>query len=604
MTKERRKGPAVLCLTLAAAFGLAAFAPSGQGGFPSAPRATARAAQDAPPPRERIPTFVSSWRLDEATGTTARDGWGTNHGTHAAGVAPGASGLVTAGLSADYDGAAGRTVVNSSASLNVAAALSLEAWVRPDTLPSSSATARTVIRKDGQYMLRILSSGAVVFRLWIGGVAREAVTPAGAVAAGGTYHLFASYDGAAQAVYVNGTVRVTRAQAGAVGTTANPLLLGASSSGGVYDFFDGRLDDVVLYGSAAGPVWVADRYNAGLCRPPFGAFDVGNWPSACWRPYADGSPFNQRLPPNPQLHPNSAQIVATVNGWLDPNGRTGPNDMYAGAAGTVHDYAHPVYYSRTTDPVYRIHCTKPWGTCEVEGKAINIPAAANPAAGGDGHMAVVDQRGGWEYDFWQVEPKSGWADGVINISWGGMTRIGTEDSTGLDSMATAAHFGLLAGVIRGAELEAGRINHALFIFVKCASNVPVYPSNPSAKATKCADPTYAPAEGQRLQLNMTDAEIDALAVPPWKKTILRAMAQYGMYVGDTGGSTWAPMFESGSSYTSFGYADPTVTFAQNHQGEGGITLWQGRYWFDLRTGVPWSRLRVIAPCVTQNNCTP
>jgi hypothetical protein len=222
-------------------------------------------------------------------------------------------------------------------------------------------------------------------------------------------------------------------------------------------------------------------------------------------------------------------------------------------------------------------------------------------------MAVVDQQGGWEYDFWKVQSKPA-GGGTLTIAWGGRTRIGTPDSDGLNSDATAAHFGLLAGIIRAQELEAGEITHALVIFVKCTNNVPMYPA--TGKAAPCADTTNAPAEGQRLQLNMTDAEIGALGEPAWKKTVLRAMARYGMYVMDTGGATWSPMFESGSSYTSFNYSDPMVTFARNHQAEGGIILSNNFYWFDLRNtfdasgAQAWQRLRVIAPpCDYKlNNC--
>src|SRR5437870_3354908 len=75
------------------------------------------------------------------------------------------------------------------------------------------------------------------------------------------------------------------------------------------------------------------------------------------------------------------------------------------------------------------------------------------------------------------------------------------------------------------------------------------------------------------------------------------MAHYGLYVCDTGGSPWDLEFESGRSYTSFGYADPLVSYAQKHLGEGGITAWNNKayYSFDIRSGVPWDRLRVIAP---------
>jgi hypothetical protein len=110
--------------------------------------------------------------------------------------------------------------------------------------------------------------------------------------------------------------------------------------------------------------------------------------------------------------------------------------------------------------------------------------------------------------------------------------------------------------------------------------------------------------GARFQLAMTPDEIDALSVPAWKKTILRAMATYGMYVGDTGGGSWGIQMESGSTFTSFGVPDPLVAFAQANgwipwQTVSGETVWVGR----LNADVDWGRyLRVIAPCVTRQTC--
>ncbi len=98
---------------------------------------------------------------------------------------------------------------------------------------------------------------------------------------------------------------------------------------------------------------------------------------------------------------------------------------------------------------------------------------------------------------------------------------------------------------------------------------------------------------------MSDAEIDALAVPAWKKTIFRAMARYGMIMGDTGSGSFAIQAESGSTYTSFGYEDRLVTFARSV----GAPLYNGRYVFNLRDGVDYAdRLRVIDPCVSQRAC--
>ena len=110
--------------------------------------------------------------------------------------------------------------------------------------------------------------------------------------------------------------------------------------------------------------------------------------------------------------------------------------------------------------------------------------------------------------------------------------------------------------------------------------------------------------GARFQLAMCQREIRTLSAPPWKKTILRAMARYGMYFGDTGGGRWGIQFESGSTYTSFGYPDRLVAYAVR----AGVPRWRApsgalHHVFDLAPGVDWERrLRVIHPCVSRGGC--
>jgi hypothetical protein len=132
----------------------------------------------------------------------------------------------------------------------------------------------------------------------------------------------------------------------------------------------------------------------------------------------------------------------------------------------------------------------------------------------------------------------------------------------------------------------------------------VYPAEKS-DGGKDASQGYPPM-GTRFQLAMTDSQIDALAVPDWKKAILRALKNYGGYLGDSTSSPWTVMsFESGSTYTSFGYEDPMVTFAKTHGLPSYYDSSVGRtiYYYDLRSAVDWSRyLRVVDPCVTQGTC--
>ncbi|MFI5123654.1 MAG: hypothetical protein ACHQJ5_12235, partial [Vicinamibacteria bacterium] len=320
-------------------------------------------------------------------------------------------------------------------------------------------------------------------------------------------------------------------------------------------------------------------------------FSDANPPGACWRPYSDSSPFNTAVATG-SLAPNSAAIVSRVVGF-NP---AGPDKVAGGVADTPEDWSHPIYFSQPSDPIFTVHCAEPWGTCAVEGMRVAIPDAARAAGGGDAHLSVIDQASGWEYDFWSVrsKPKGG---GVLEIGWGGRTRI---DADGLDSPATAAHFGLAAGVIRPAELAAGEINHALFMGVRCTNGTSVYPAGPDS-GRSCSElglsNQNAPAMGQHLFLNMTDAEIAAQQVPEWQKTILTAMADYGMYVGDTGGGGWSLGFESGSSYTSFGYPDPWLAVAK----QLGIGTWHDPGLnrdvaiFDFRGAADWAqRLRVAA----------
>ncbi|HYV15732.1 MAG TPA: hypothetical protein VE972_06905, partial [Conexibacter sp.] len=267
-------------------------------------------------------------------------------------------------------------------------------------------------------------------------------------------------------------------------------------------------------------------------------FGAGAWPAADWRPYASSSPFNQPIPANPTVHPRSAQIVRTILSWEEVA------SLKAGAAGSSSDYGHPTYWAQPNDPIYTLKSS--YASPAIDGRRIAVPSEAQPAGGGDGHMTIVEPDG-WEYDLWQAQSKPA-GGGTLRFGLGGRTRI---DGSGLKSAGTASNFGNLAGVIRAQELAAGHIDHALFVVLKCTSGDTsfgygtnpgpddqaafVYPASHGGGACSSADDASTPPMGARLQLAMSDAQIAALNVPAWKKTILTALAHYGGYVGDTGG---------------------------------------------------------------------
>jgi hypothetical protein len=324
------------------------------------------------------------------------------------------------------------------------------------------------------------------------------------------------------------------------------------------------------------------------CGPTRGPFRPGRWPGGCWRPYGRTSPFNQPLPAHPRVAARSTAIVRRILGFGLPQ------NLVIGTAGAPDDFGHPVYYARRSDPRFTLRCLGRFGRCPLDGRRVRIPAKARPATGSDAHMAVIDQQTGAEYDLYEVTSQH---DGVVSFTFGGSTSIA---GTGLGAGATASGFGLLAGTIRAAELERGVINHALFMTALCDSGRAVPPAIKSGRpCSAIGRPNRdAPPMGTRLQLAVDRRTIEALPVPWWTRAILRAMRRYGVFLGDTGGSSWGLQLESGATYTSFGYPDPLVTFARRV----GLPRHDDRHVLALSHAVDWRRLRVIAPCVTLRRC--
>jgi hypothetical protein len=334
----------------------------------------------------------------------------------------------------------------------------------------------------------------------------------------------------------------------------------------------------------------------------FDCFDLaelapGERPPACWRPFADASPFNRPLPAAPLLDARSDRIIAFMARY------GAPDNLAANSGGSATDFAHANYFADGDDPVYEIHCTNDWGTCEPEGRRFRIPAAALPAGYESGdpeldHHLSVAQPDGTTLDLWRAERPSG-SGGTLDAAWGGLSRI---DGDGLGSNATAAQFGGFAGAIRPEELAAGRIDHALFAVVPCTAGY-VYPA--AATAAGC-DSGDAPPNGARLQLAMTADEIAALAVPRWKQTVLTALARYGMIVGDTGGNgAFGLQFESGAVDRAYGRRERIDRYAAAARLPTNFNDATGREErvFDLAGGVDWEgRLRVVHPCVSAGTC--
>lgn len=345
------------------------------------------------------------------------------------------------------------------------------------------------------------------------------------------------------------------------------------------------------------------------CSQQFGSFSAGKPPPACWRPYGSGSPLNKAIPPGAQVAADSRTILHHMLHFGYRFEADRGNYIFQTPGRT------PVYWSRASDPVVTVHCTGYWGpnTCQgangisIDGLQIHLPSGAQPEHQWDGHMIVVDQAAGTEYDF----ERASWTGSSDLTVWSGSEiPISGRTATGLGGEATAANLGLLGGIVRAGELRAGVINHALAVSVPCTTGY-VWPATgpwgePCRKIGQ-SDPSLrssAPQMGTLLQLHMTDREIAAIGAPPWQQAIMTAMAHYGMYVNDTNGgsdnSTLELEKEGDESFTSFGMAPRMANLV--HQ-LGGVYYPSGTgQWVVGGVPIDVSRLRVIDPCVAQGGC--
>jgi hypothetical protein len=205
---------------------------------------------------------VSHWRLGDASGTTAADQRNTNPGSYVNGPVLGAASLLgtdTVDKAVRFDGTNDHVRIPNSASLNLSTPFSLEAWIKPVTLPSAGAFA-SILTKAESYSLQF-NGPRLEFTIMQLGVRQRLQAPVGAVVAGQTYHVVGTFDGTTRRLYLNGAEVASSPLAGGASSSANNVFLG--SWNGFKEFFSGTVDEAAVYNSALSAARVTAHYNAG-----------------------------------------------------------------------------------------------------------------------------------------------------------------------------------------------------------------------------------------------------------------------------------------------------------------------------------------------------
>lgn len=293
-------------------------------------------------------------------------------------------------------------------------------------------------------------------------------------------------------------------------------------------------------------------------------------------PFISTGFINQRVPTNPTVLGNSAAMVSYLGN---------PQDLW-----TDGGYDHPVYFALTTDPVLEVVVNK-YGTNLTKTK-IKVPTVAKPSPNTDKHITIV-QPNGECFDFWET---TSIGNGKIVSEGGGKGSFETGTGVCTYGGATASGFNNAAGVIRPEELAGGLIPHGLFCAVSTTrSGGHLAPATGSDGTNSNVN---APYQGQRFYLAYTDEQLAGIK-PKWKRTIWTAIAHYGLWVGDSGGSGFTLKLWGPQSTTSYNLPNMFNEYLKTVTGEGGIVIetgggGQSYTMTKLAEGVDLTKLRAIS----------
>lgn len=207
---------------------------------------------------------LAYWRQDDASGTTMTDAitGGTHNGTYSGTVTLNQTGLLVGDSNPCADFGGGSALVTSGTWMD-GSAVTVEAIIRPDTIPGAGGYQFIASRNDGgtigPWWLAV-KGGKVSFLILTGTTGATEFIGTATLSASTTYHIACTYDGANMRIFINGTQDASTAKTGALDTRTTSIKVGNWQSANLP--FDGKIDELALYGTALSPSRIAAHYTA------------------------------------------------------------------------------------------------------------------------------------------------------------------------------------------------------------------------------------------------------------------------------------------------------------------------------------------------------
>ncbi|HNA88654.1 MAG TPA: Ig-like domain-containing protein [Anaerolineales bacterium] len=209
---------------------------------------------------------VSYWRHAEPSGTAAFDNQGINHGSYVNSPALASTGLIASDPSntaVSMDGVDDHVKVYAAdnSSLNTGSAVTLEAWIKPTTIPATG-TQATIVARAGSYALRLNGNKLQFVVVQSNWTEKIAEAPAGTIVAGQKYHVVGTFNGTTLKLYVNGVLKGSLNYSGTVTPQTWGLFIGLWDETALRPFA-GTIDEVALYNQALSESRIITHYDVG-----------------------------------------------------------------------------------------------------------------------------------------------------------------------------------------------------------------------------------------------------------------------------------------------------------------------------------------------------
>lgn len=253
-----------------------------------------------------------------------------------------------------------------------------------------------------------------------------------------------------------------------------------------------------------------------------------------YRAFSPDSWWNTPLPDDAPLHPDGAEIL----GHLRSAPESGSGCLTLAGAGDS-PWGHPIYWADSSDPSYDLR--GPAGVELPELSRLRIPDGARPADNSDGSMTVYDIEQGFVVALTDADydaDDDSWSAGGATVTYLESNGVRVETGRSDDPRNRGTHRGNNGATMAASwdEVQSGSIRHVLKIASgPVVSKDYVFPMVGSDGKYGGDDPAV-PLQGIRLRIKPS-VDLSALDLDREALVIAEAVQRYGVYIGDSGGST-------------------------------------------------------------------